>query len=315
MFFVSIVVHELGHSLVARHHGIGIASITLFVFGGVSQMKEEPREARQELQIAIVGPIISLVLAALFGVLSMLAAPGGPPTTVQAVLTYLAAVNLLVAVFNMVPAFPLDGGRVLRAILWLRSGDLMRATSRAARIGRLLALALIAVGVVRLLGGDFFGLWLALIGWFIMQAGSASLAQASLRHALGELRVRDIMTTEVRTVPADATLHDLIEDYFIRYTYGGYPVVKDGRVVGLVTLRELRNTPVEGRATTHVERVMVPLETGLVVDPATPVVDALSRMTTGQARRLVVLERERLVGLITANGILHLTQVRSSLGG
>jgi CBS domain-containing protein len=123
------------------------------------------------------------------------------------------------------------------------------------------------------------------------------------------------MTTEVRTVPADATLHDLIEDYFIRYTYGGYPVVKDGRVVGLVTLRELRNTPVEGRATTHVERVMVPLETGLVVDPATPVVDALSRMTTGQARRLVVLERERLVGLITANGILHLTQVRSSLGG
>jgi Zn-dependent protease/predicted transcriptional regulator len=314
MFFASLILHELGHSLVARHHGIGIASITLFVFGGVSQMKEEPREARQELQIAIVGPIISLLLAAFFGALSLLATPAGPPTALQAILTYLAAVNLLVAVFNMVPAFPLDGGRVLRAILWSRSRDLMRATARAARIGRLLALALIAVGVVRLLGGDFFGLWLALIGWFIMQAGSASLAQASLRQALGELRVRDIMTTEVRTVPADATVHDLIEDYFIRYTYGGYPVVKDGRVVGLVTLRELRNTPVEGRATMRVERVMVPLETGLVVDPATPVVDALSRMTTGRPRRLVVLERERLVGLITANGILHLTQVRSSLG-
>jgi len=315
MFFVSIILHELGHSLVARHHGIGIASITLFVFGGVSQMKEEPREARQELQIAIVGPIISLVLAALFGALSLLAAPAGTPTMLRAVVTYLAAVNFLVAVFNMVPAFPLDGGRVLRAIIWLRSGDLLRATSQAARIGRLLALALIALGVVRLLGGDFFGLWLALIGWFIMQAGSASLAQASLRQALGGLRVRDVMTTEVRTVPADATLHDLIEDYFIRYTYGGYPVVQDGRAVGLVTLRELRNTPVEGRATTRVARVMVPLEASLVVDPSTPVVDALDRMTTGRARRLVVLDRGRLVGLITANGILHLTQVRSSLGG
>jgi Zn-dependent protease len=314
MFFVSLILHELGHSLVARHHGIGIASITLFVFGGVSQMKEEPRDARQELQIAIVGPIISLGLAALFGALSVLAASAGPPTALQAILTYLAVVNLLVAVFNMVPAFPLDGGRVLRAILWSRSGDLMRATTRAARIGRLLALALIAFGVIRLLGGDFFGLWLALIGWFIMQAGSTGLAQASLRQALGGLRVRDIMTTEVRTVPADATVHDLIEDYFIRYMYGGYPVVKDGRVVGLVTLQELRHTPAEGRATTRVERVMVPLEAGLVVDPGAPVIDALDRMTTGRARRLVVLERERLVGLITANGILHLTQVRSSLG-
>jgi Zn-dependent protease/predicted transcriptional regulator len=315
MFFVSIILHELGHSLVARHHGIGIASITLFVFGGVSQMKEEPREARQELQIAIVGPIISLALAGLFGVLSLLAAPAGTPTTLGVVVTYLAAVNLLVAVFNMVPAFPLDGGRVLRAIIWLRSGDLLRATSRAARIGRLLALALIALGVVRLLGGDFAGLWLALIGWFIMQAGSASLAEASRRQALGGLRVRDVMTTEVKTVPADATVHDLIEDYFIRYTYGGYPVVQDGRPVGLVTLRELRGTPVEARATTRVARVMVSLEAGLVVDPATPVVDALDRMTTGRSRRLLVLDRERLVGLITANGILHLTEVRSSLGG
>lgn len=285
MFFFSIILHELGHSLVARHHGIGIASITLFVFGGVSQMKEEPREARQELQIAIVGPIISLVLAALFAVLSALASQGEDATPLGVILTYLAAVNLLVAVFNMVPAFPLDGGRVLRAILWIRSGDLMRATSRAARTGRLLALAVIAYGVIRLLGGDFFGLWLMLIGWFIMQAGGASLAQASLRQALGGLRVRDVMATEVRTVPADTTLRDLVEDYFIPYTHGGYPVTKDGRVVGLV------------------------------VDPATPVIEALNRMASGGPGRLVVLDRDRLIGLITANGIMHLTQIRSSLGG
>jgi Zn-dependent protease/predicted transcriptional regulator len=315
MFFFSIILHELGHSLVARHHGIGIASITLFVFGGVSQMKEEPSQARQELQIALVGPIISLGLAALFGVLSALAATGGEPTPLGVLLTYLTVVNLLVSVFNMLPAFPLDGGRVLRALLWWRSGDLMRATYTAARTGQLLALALIVLGVVRLLGGNVGGLWLMLIGWFIMQAGSASVAQASLRQALGGLRVRDVMTTEVRTVPAAATLHDVIENYFIRYTYGGYPVVDDGRVVGLVTLHELRNTPVEGRATTRVERVMVPLGASLVVDPGTPVVDALHRMVTGGTGRLVVLERDRLVGLITTNGIVHLTQTRSSLGG
>lgn len=315
MLFFSIILHELGHSLVARHHGIGIASITLFVFGGVSQMKEEPRHARQELQIAIVGPIISVALAALFGVLSAWAATGGERTALGVVLTYLAIVNLLVAVFNMLPAFPLDGGRVLRAIFWLRSGDLTRATHMAVRVGRVLALALIALGVIRLLGGNFFGLWLMVIGWFIMQAGTASVAQASLRQALDGLRVRDVMATEVRAVPATATLHDLIEHYFIRYTYGGYPVVKDGRVVGLVTLHELRDTPVEARATTHVERVMVPLDARLVVDPETPVIDALNRMVTGRAGRLVVLERDRLAGLITANGIVHLTQIRSALGG
>jgi Zn-dependent protease/CBS domain-containing protein len=315
MFFVSIVLHELGHSLVARHHGIGITSITLFVFGGVSQMKEEPRQPRQELQIAIVGPIISLGLAVLFGILAVLGETGGEPTTLRVVLSYLAAVNLLVAVFNMLPAFPLDGGRILRAVLWLRSGDRLRATTTAARTGRGLALGLIALGILRLFAGNAFGVWLVLIGWFIMQAAGASLAQASLRHALGGLRVGDVMATEVKTVPAAATVHDLIEDYFARYTYGGYPVVQDGGVVGLVTLRELRHTPAAARAATRVAQVMVPLEPHLVVDPATPVVDALDRMATGGASRLVVLERQRLVGLITANGIMHLTQVRSALGG
>jgi Zn-dependent protease/CBS domain-containing protein len=315
MFFVSLILHELGHSLVARHHGIGIASITLFVFGGVSQMQEEPRQARHELQIAIVGPLISLALAVVFGAAAALTGTGGEPTGLGVVLTYLAIVNLLVAVFNMLPAFPLDGGRVLRALLWMRSGDLVQATHSAARVGQLLSFGLIALGAFRLFGGDFFGVWLMLIGWFVMQAGSAGVAQASLRQALGGLRVREVMTAEVKTVPATTTLHDLIEQYFIRYTYGGYPVVKDGRVVGLVTLRELRNAPLGDRATTPVERVMTPLSTALVVDPDTPVVDALERMASTGAGRLVVLERDRLAGLITVNGIVHLTQIRSALGG
>jgi Zn-dependent protease/predicted transcriptional regulator len=315
MFFASIVLHELGHSLVARRHGIGIASITLFVFGGVSQMKEEPRRAGQELQIAIVGPAISLALAALFGGLAALVGTAGEPTGLGAVLTYLAFVNLLVAVFNLLPAFPLDGGRVLRALLWLRSGDLLRATHTAARVGRGLALVLIALGVLRLFGGDVGGVWLMVIGWFIMQAAASGAAQASLRHALHGLRVGDVMATDVRTVPADTSLHDLIEQYFIRHTYGGYPVVDDGRVVGLVTLHELRGAPAEARATTRVDRVMVPLRDSMIVDPQTSVADALERMVAAGTGRLVVLDGGRLAGLITANGIVHLTQIRTALRG
>jgi len=175
-------------------------------------------------------------------------------------------------------------------------------------------------------GEENRGRYVHTLQWVLARAGAGGgrlldvgiypghLATA-LRQALGGLRVGDVMTTEVKTVPADATVRDLIEDYFIRYTYGGYPVVKDGRVVGLVTLHELRNTAVEGRTTTRVERVMVPLDPRLVVDPRTAVIDALNRMAAGGAGRLVVLERDQMVGLITANGIVHLTQIRSSLGG
>lgn len=315
MLFVSVILHELGHSLMARRHGVEIAGITLFVFGGVSQMKEEPRQARQEFQIAIVGPLVSLALALGFGLLAALVGRGPEPTGLGVVLTYLAAVNFLVAAFNLLPAFPLDGGRVLRAILWSRGGDPVRATQTAASVGRGLALAIIAWGVFQLFTANVGGLWLMLIGWFIMQAGGASAAQASLRQALGGLRVRDVMTTDVRTVPAGTTVHDLIEDYFVRYTFGGYPVVRDGDVVGLVTLHELRTTRGDARSDTRVEQVMLPLGPDLVVDRGTPVSEALNRMLTAKTGRLLVVERSRLAGMITANGILHLVQVRASLAG
>ena len=314
MFFASIILHELGHSLVARHHGVGIASITLFVFGGVSEMRDEPRTARQEFEIAVIGPAISLLLAGVFGVVGFFARQGEVPTGTSVVFLYLAGVNLLLATFNLLPAFPLDGGRVLRAALWYFKSNMVAATHTAARVSSALAIGLIAIGLLQLFSGRFGGLWLALIGWFIRQAGASAATQASLRQILTGLRVRDVMTSEPKTVKAHERVADLIENYFARYTYGGYPVERDGAVVGIVTLHDLRKIQPDDRSRTSVEQIMSPLTPDLVVSPEVPVFQALSRMLSTNIGRLVVLERGRRAGLVTTRGILHLAQVKASFG-
>lgn len=314
MLFVSVILHELGHSLMARRHGVGIAGITLFVFGGVSEMKEEPRAPGQEFQIAIVGPVISLALAVIFAALAALLGRAGVGAGTLAMVGYLAWINLLLAVFNMLPAFPLDGGRVLRALLWRLRGDVVQATRWAAAAGRGLALFIVVLGVFQLFAGNLGGLWLVLIGWFIMQAGSAGVLQASLAQALGGLRVRDVMTTDVKTIEVGASVEDLVERYLARFTYGGYPVQRDGRVVGLVTLHELRDVPPERRPTTAVEAIMMPVRPELTIDADTPVIDAFRRMAAGAGRLLVLDQQERLRGLVTLRGLAHLAHVRSALG-
>jgi Zn-dependent protease/predicted transcriptional regulator len=313
MLFASIILHELGHSLVARRHGVEIAGITLFVFGGVSQMKEEPREPGQEFRIAIVGPLISVVLAAIFWAIGGLWQRAEGTTAVTVVLFYLAWINLLVAIFNMLPVFPLDGGRVLRSILWHFRKSLGAATRTAASVGRFFAFLLVAFGVLQLFAGRFGGLWLVLIGWFIMQAGAAGARQASLREALGALRVRDVMVTDPVTVRADASVADLIDGYVARYTFGGYPVQRDGAIVGLVTLHDLPKVPREERGDRAVAEIMTPIGPALLVDPDTPLVDTFTRMVSTGAGRFLVRDRSRVVGLITLNGIMHLAQIRASL--
>jgi Zn-dependent protease/predicted transcriptional regulator len=315
MLFGSVILHELGHSLVARRRGVEIAGITLFAFGGVSQMTEEPRDPKTEFQVAIIGPVISVVLASLFGVLAVVAHRALVVAPVVVLLSYLARINLVLAVFNLLPAFPLDGGRVLRAVLWRAQGSLHRATGTALAVGRVVAFAIIAFGVFQLLGGNAGGLWLALIGWFILQAGSAGRVQASLRQALGGLRVRDMMTRDVQAVTADSSVEDLIDQHFTRHTYGGYPVTRNRDAIGLVTLHDLKKAPAEQRAATRVETIMEPVTSALVIDPDTPVLDAFNRMLSSGSGRLLVLDRGRLVGLVTLNGIAHLAQVKASLQG
>jgi Zn-dependent protease len=312
MLFVSVILHELGHSLVARRRGIGISSITLFVFGGVSQMKEEPREPGAELRVALAGPLVSVALAGLFGVLTLAVRGVTGESPVVGVLGYLAFINVLLAIFNMLPAFPLDGGRVLRAILWRVRGNLVAATRTAATVGRVVAGGIMALGVLQVLAGQFTGLWLLLIGWFILQAASTGASQASLRSALGGVRVRDVMASDVVRVPPDIPVSELIDVYFSRHTYGGYPVSRDGEPAGLVTLHDLRKVAAGRRSDTPVARIMTPVSDALLVDPQTAVLDAFNRMVATSTPRLLVVERGRLVGILTMRGILHLAEVRAT---
>ncbi len=314
MFFASLILHELGHSLVARRHGVGIASITLFVFGGVSQMREEPRTPRQEFEIAAIGPAISLALAGVFAVIGSWTRVDGASTGTSVVMVYLATVNLLLAIFNLLPAFPLDGGRVLRAALWYFKANLVQATQAAARVSSLLAFGLIALGLLQLFSGNFGGVWLALIGWFIRQAGTSAATQVSLRETLAGLRVRDVMIADPKAVDAREPVTGLIEDYFARYTYGGYPVERNGEIVGLVTLHDVSKIQPAERSRTPVEQIMSPLTPELVVAADTPVFQALTRMLSTNAGRLVVLDGGGRAGLVTSRGILHLAQMKTAFG-
>ena len=309
LFFVSILLHEIGHAVVALRHGIGIRSITLFIFGGVAQMDKEPEDGWTEFKIAAIGPVVSLALAALFYVgasLPFLGNAGG------AVARYLALINLTLALFNLVPAFPLDGGRLLRGLLWKPVGKL-RATRIAAGAGTFFAFFLIISGVFRLLAGDgVTGVWYILIGWFVKEAAGGAYQGARLDETLRGVAVRDAMLTEVATVPAHISLADAAGDHFLRTGYGGYPVVRGDNVVGLICLRDILKVPPEEREGTSVQAVMTPLSDSIVIDPKVPLLAAMAKMAGG-AGRLLVMSDGRLVGFLSLSSVVRHLRVREEL--
>ncbi len=309
LFFVSILVHELGHAVVALRHGIGIRSITLFIFGGVAQMEKDPEDGWTEFKIAAVGPVVSLALAALFYLGASLPLLGDAG---RAVTRYLALINLLLALFNLVPAFPLDGGRLLRGLLWKSAGKL-RATRIAAGAGTFFAFFLIVSGVFRLLGGDgVTGVWYILIGWFLKEAAGGAYQGARLDETLRGVAVRDAMITEVATVPAHISLADAAGDHFLHTGYGGYPVVRGESVVGLLCLRDILSVPPGEREGTAVQAVMTPLGDAIVIDPEVPLLAAMAKMASG-AGRLLVMREGRLVGFLSLSSVIRHLKVREEL--
>ena len=311
LFFVSILLHELGHSLVAVRSGIAIRSITLFIFGGVARLERDPPDGRTELKMAAAGPAVSVVLAGLFHAGGSLARPGG---TAWAVAHYLAAINLVVAVFNLVPAFPLDGGRLLRGLLWKSMGK-VRATRIAARAGTLFAYFLIMSGVISMLrGAGISGMWYVLIGWFLKDASAGAYQSARLDEALRGVTAGDAMLKEVATVPAEISVAEAAHDYFLRSGYGAYPVVRGDTVVGLLCRRDILKVPADERESTSVQAAMTPLGDLVVIPPGAPLIRAMSRMAEGGVGRLLVMEGGRLVGLLTMSSVLRHVRVREELG-
>ena len=302
LFFASVLLHELGHSLVAIRSGIAIESITLFIFGGVARLASEPRDGSTEFKIAAAGPIVSVLLAVLFAGVAASGIFGG---ATGAVARYLAAVNIVVAVFNLVPAFPLDGGRLLRGVLWRPLGKL-RATRMAAGAGTFFAYFLILSGAVNLLrGAAVTGIWHILIGWFLKDAAASAYRQVRLDDALEGLVVADVMIRDVIAIPADMPLSEAVREHFGRTGFGAYPVVRGDTVVGLLCLRDVLRRPPDERQTTSVQAAMLPLVEDLTVEPAEAVTETLARLGASQAGRLIVMDEGRMVGLVTLRAVLR----------
>ncbi len=314
-FFVCIVLHELGHALTAKRLGIPLRGITLFLFGGVSEMEGEPRSARDEFLMAIAGPAVSLVLAVLFYVLAAVGFNAGWALATIAFLGYLAWINIAVLIFNMVPAFPLDGGRVLRSALWAGTGNLRRATWWASLLGQGFAWLLIFGGVLMFFSRDWFGgLWLVLIGIFLNNAANASYQQVVIRQALRGEPIRRFMNANPVVVSPDLDLHHWVEDDVYRYHYKTFPVVADGRLEGVITTSALAGIPRGEWPQRTVGEVMRRDYRRVAIAPDADALTALEKMQRTGATRLLVMEGDRLVGIVSLKDMLRFLQLKLELG-
>lgn len=310
LLFGSVILHELSHSLVAQRLGYRVRSITLFIFGGVAAMEGEARRARDELLIAAAGPVMSLTLAALFFVLGL----GAPEPATGAVFGYSAYANLALAVFNLLPGFPLDGGRIFRAVLWLAWNNFYRATNAATLVGQGIGWLLVGAGFFLALSGDILGgIWLAFIGWFLNNAAESVRQQAETTRVFRGIRVRDVMDTGPRVVPPSMSIRQLVRDHILREGIRAFPVVEDDRLIGIVTVTDIRPLPEEEWEARPVGTVMTraPLRT---VGPDADLAAAVELMAATGLNQLPVVVDGRLVGIISRATVFRLLQVRRELG-
>jgi len=311
LLFVSVLLHELAHSLVAKARGIGVQSITLFLLGGVSNLEDEPERPIVEFAVAIVGPLTSLAVAGIcWGLLGLVADQQGP---LAAILAYLALVNFILAAFNLLPGFPLDGGRVLRSILWRKTGNLVKATNIAANVGRFMGWGLIAFGLIRIFAGLLDGIWFAFIGWFLSTAAEASRRELTAREQLSGVKVKDIMATNPTTISPDTSVADLVSSVFRRQLGRAVPVCEDDRVVGVVSVTDVKELPRERWEQTPVSEIMTrePLH---MVSPEDDLNTALRLITKGDVNQVLVMDEKRCAGLINRADILNYLQLTQELG-
>ena len=315
-FFLCIVLHELGHAVAARSRNLPTRGITLFLFGGVAELTEEPRSPSDEFIMAIAGPVVSFVLAIGLGILSGIGFYGGWPPIVVIGLGYLAAINMMVLIFNLIPAFPLDGGRVLRSILWSTMGSVRRATWWAASAGRVFGWILIGWGMLNLFSGNWVGgIWFGLIGWFLTRAASSSYAQVLVRQILAGESVRRFMNPEPISVPPDISIRELVDDYVYHYHRKSFPVVQNGHPVGYIDTRDLGGAPRGEWEFRTVEEVMRrdlrPVSIGSDADA----LDALKQMQRTGVSRLLVIDAGRLVGILSLKDLLRFLSLKLELEG
>jgi Zn-dependent protease/CBS domain-containing protein len=309
----SLLAHELAHALVARRCGVGVTGVTLWLFGGVATLKDEARSPGADLRIAVVGPATSIALALGFGLLAVLSDAVLGADLVLAVAWWLAVVNLLLGIFNLIPGAPLDGGRILRAYLWRRHGDRLRAAAGAARAGRAVAFALIGVGLLEIAAGaGVGGVWSIFLGWFLFMAARAEEDEVVRRQTLGDVRVADVMSRDPRGVARSCTIAEFVADHLLGDRHSAYPVLgPQGRVEGLVTLSQLRAVPADRRRDTTVGAVAIPLVSVPTAGPGDPLLEVLRRSTPLTGGRSLVFDSGRLVGIVTPTDVARLVEIKA----
>jgi len=315
LFFASVLAHELSHSLVGRVNDVQIKSITLFIFGGVAQMAREATRASAELKMAAAGPACSLAIGGLFGLVWFLTRGTFEP--LAAIALWLAQVNGLLAAFNLIPGFPLDGGRVFRSILWRSTGNYGRSTRIATWVGR-------GVGYLFILGGIliifllpqawFSGLWLAFIGWFLDNAASASYRQAQWREALHGFTVADVMTSDYPVAPSDITVSQLVQGYLIPSGRRFFMVADEGRLQGILTLHNIKSVPQQDWDTTPVREIMTGVDKLKVAYPNQEALSVMEQMGESDINQMPVVSEGRVVGLVARDSLLRFLRIRSELG-
>ncbi len=303
--FGSVILHEIGHSLVAREYGLPIKGITLFIFGGVAEMQEEPKSAKAEFFVAIAGPIVSVLIAITFSLLSTFGQSMQWPNAMLGVTGYLALVNTILVLFNLIPAFPLDGGRVLRSALWYWKDNLRWATKITTQIGAAFGLLFILLGVIRVISGDFIGgLWWCLIGLFLRSAALMSYQQLLIRRALEGEPIHRFMRTNPITVPPEISIEYLVENYVYRHHYKMYPVVQDGELKGCITTRAIKELEREEWPNTSARDLLHRCSPHNTVGPNDDAMQVMAKMNRTGASRMMVVETEQLKGIISLKDLM-----------
>jgi len=313
--FTSVLIHELAHSYVAKKNGLPVKRIVLFLFGGVSEIEEEPRSPGLEFKVAVVGPASSFVIGAALGLAWYLLGRLHLSPLILAPLEYGGFINVMLGGFNLLPAFPLDGGRILRAALWKSKKDLIGATRMATRFGVAFSYVFMIGGVLVILGGSFTsGLWFMLIGWFLKSGAEGSLQQTIVSESLAGVAIKDVMTRDIHAVEPHVLLSDLVDNYFSRYKHGGFPVTKNSTLLGLVTIQDVKKVPREKWHEVRVGDVMTPCEKLVCVKSDDMAIDALIKMSKQAVGRLPVQQEGKLVGIVTRSDVMRAIKIRTELG-
>ena len=312
MLFVSVLLHELAHSVVARGDKMEVSSITLFIFGGVSQIAAEPPSAATEFRMAAVGPLTSFALAIIFAILQPVVSGFAPLLAMARYLTY---INLSLGAFNLIPGFPLDGGRVLRSLVWSATRSFSRATMVAGNVGRFIAYGFILLGVWQIVSGSVAnGLWIAFIGWFLESAASAQVQQQAMQDVMAGRKVSEAMTRGYTAIPADTTLQHLVDEYILKTRGRSFVVTEGEKPVGMVTMHCVRDTPREQWPTTSVAQCMMPVADLKRVKPEDELWSALQEMDRDGVNQLPVMKDGEMLGMLSRDDIITYLRTRKELG-